>query len=77
MDFIRRLLKIDTGDSISALSFDIGTIYGESGEVPISEMELEWYHGSEDDFKYIARKLAEKYNLNPENISKLQKGFAD
>ena len=77
MDFIRRLLKIDTGDSISALSFDIGTIYGESGEVPISEMELEWYHGSEDDFKYIARKLAEKYNLDPENISKLQKGFAD
>ena len=77
MDFIRRLLKIDTGDSISALSFDIGIIYGESGEVPISEMELEWYHGSEDDFKYIARKLAEKYNLNPENISKLQKGFAD
>ena len=46
-------------------------------KMPISEMELEWYHGSEDDFKYIACKLAEKYNLKAENISKLQKGFAE
>lgn len=77
MDFTRELLKIDTGDSISALSFDIGTVHGESGDVPISEMELEWYHGSEENFKYIASKLAEKYNLKSENISKLQKGFAE
>lgn len=77
MDFTRKLLKIDTGDSISALSFDVGAVHGESGEVPISEMELEWYHGSEYDFKYIACKLAEKYNLKTENISKLQKGFAE
>ena len=48
---------------------------GESGDVPISEMELEWYHGSEEDFKYIASKLAEKYNLKAENISKLRRAF--
>ncbi len=50
MDFTRELLKEYLGDSISAL-FDIGTVHGESGGVPISEMELEWYHGSEEDFK--------------------------
>ena len=77
MDFTRKLLKIDTGDSISALSFDVGAVHGESGEVPISEMELEWYHGSEDDFKYIACKIAENYNLKTDNISKLHKGFAE
>ena len=71
------LIKAAGSNSISALSFDIGTVHGESGDVPISEMELEWYHGSEEDFKYIASKLAEKYNLKAENISKLQKGFAE
>lgn len=75
MEFERKLLKIDTGNSISAMSFDVGTVHGEAGDVEISEMELEWYHGDDEDFKSIANKVAEKYDLEPENISKLQKGF--
>jgi triphosphatase len=75
MEFTRKLLKIDTGKSISALSFDSGVIYGKYHDTDISEMELEWYHGDEDDFKKMGRAIADKYKLIPENISKLQKGF--
>ena len=75
MEFVRKLLKVDTGESISALSFDTGVVHGISGDVKISEMELEWYHGNDEDFKKVAMTLAEKYQLEPENISKLQKGF--
>ncbi|MBQ6621427.1 MAG: CYTH domain-containing protein [Mogibacterium sp.] len=75
MDFIRNQIKVNTGDSISELSFDDGVIHGVSGEVRVQEMELEWYYGDEDDFCDIAQSLAEKYSLEPENISKLQRGF--
>lgn len=75
MEFTRWLFKIDTGESISALSFDMGTVHGERGDVPISEMELEWYHGDEENFREVAEHLAAKYELQPEDESKLQKGF--
>ena len=75
MNFRRRLVKIDTGASISALSFDIGAVTGRERQSDIMEMELEWYHGSEEDFKDIATSIAEKYGLVPENASKLQRGF--
>ena len=39
------------------------------------EMELEWYYGNSEDFQDIAESLAEKYSLEPEDISKLQRGF--
>lgn len=75
MEFTRTQIKVDTGESISALSFDVGVIHGRRGDAEILEMELEWYHGSEEDFKEIAKRLATKYRLEPEDISKLQKGF--
>ena len=75
MNFIRHLIKVDTGGSISALSFDDGVIHGVSGDCDVLEMELEWYYGKEEDFKSIAKALAEKYQLVPEKRSKLQRGF--
>ena len=78
MNFDRRLVKIDTGKSISALSIDQGIIQDYEGEpVPVCEMELEWYYGDEDDFNGIAEYLSEKYNLVAENESKLQRAFRD
>ncbi|MGN0673090.1 MAG: inorganic triphosphatase [Anaerovoracaceae bacterium] len=78
MNFDRRLVKIDTGKSISALSIDQGIIQDYEGEpVPVCEMELEWYYGDEDDFNSIAEYLSEKYNLVAENESKLQRAFRD
>ena len=77
MNFNRKLMKIDTGMSISALSFDEGKIIGKENESDVCEMEIEWYHGDEDDFKDIAIYLAGKYDLAPENETKLQRGFLE
>ena len=75
MEFRRQLIKVDTGRSMSALSFDDGVIHGQNGDSKILEMEVEWYHGDEEDFRDVAAKIAEKYDLKPENASKLQRGF--
>lgn len=77
MDFTRKLIKIDTGASISALSFDQGVIHGVSGDIDVLEMEVEWYYGNEDDFVGISQQLADKFNLIPEDLSKLQRGFME
>lgn len=75
MDFMRKLIKIDTGASISAMSFDVGTVKGRECSCDIMEMEIEWYYGDEEDFKEVATGLARKYGLEPENDSKLRRGF--
>ena len=75
MDFTRKLIKIDTGASISAMSFDVGKIIGRERQSDILEMEIEWYYGDKEDFKEVAAVLAEKHGLEVENESKLQRGF--
>lgn len=77
MDFNRRLVMVDTGRSISALSIDEGVIGRKAGSVDVLEIEIEWYHGDEEDFKELAHRIAEKYQLEPETASKLQRGFAE
>lgn len=76
MQFNRQLVKINTGSSLSAVSFDVGWIDGECGRVQVNEMEIEWYHGDREDFRSLAAELADKYDLVPEDVSKLQRGFA-
>lgn len=78
MNFNRRLVKLDTGKSISAISVDEGTIKGKDGvPVPVCELEIEWYYGDEDDFTDIATSIASKYHLHAENASKLQRAFGE
>ncbi len=77
MDFNRKLVMVDTGKSISALSLDDGIIGRKSGAVKVLEIEIEWYHGDEEDFKELAHRIAEKYQLEPETASKLQRGFSE
>ena len=43
--------------------------------VPVSELEVEWYYGSEDDFMELAHRIQSKYGLETEDRSKLQKAF--
>ncbi|MDD5823007.1 MAG: CYTH domain-containing protein [Firmicutes bacterium] len=77
MDFCRKLVMVDTGKSISALSLDEGVIGNKKGAVDVLELEIEWYHGDENDFKDLAHRIAEKYQLEPEQESKLQRAFAE
>ena len=76
MEYERRQIRIDTGKSISCLSVDNGVIQHVNGyDVPVLELEIEWYHGDEEDFKSLASKVQKKYQLETEDISKLQRAF--
>lgn len=76
MDYVRREVKLDTGKSISVLSYDEGIISTASGQCPISEVEIELYSGDGDDMVSLGRQLECKYNLIPDDTSKLQKGLS-
>ena len=76
MDYTRRQFKVDTGKSISCISVDDGTIHHEKGyDVPIRELEVEWYYGDEDDFIELANLIRSKYELESEDKSKLQRAY--
>jgi len=76
MDYQRRQLKVDTGKSISCISVDEGVIHHIDGHIiPVSELEIEWYYGDEEDFMELARKISDKYDLKAEDRSKLQRAF--
>jgi len=76
MDYQRRQFKVDTGRSISCISLDEGVIHHVDGHVvPISELEIEWYYGAEEDFMELADRIQKKYGLVAEDRSKLQRAF--
>lgn len=76
MDYERRQFKVDTGRSISCISLDTGIIHHADGHsVPICELEIEWYYGDEDDFMALAELISNKYSLESENRSKLQRAY--
>ena len=77
MEFTRRQFKVDTGKSISCISVDEGSIYHQDGHViPVCELEVEWYYGDEEDFIQLATLIRDKYGLEAEDLSKLQRAFA-
>lgn len=76
MDYQRKQFKVDTGRSISCISLDEGVIHHIDGHtVPISELEIEWYYGAEEDFMDLAYKIQSRYGLVSEDRSKLQRAF--
>lgn len=75
MEFVRKQMHIDTGKSISMLSYDEGEIRTVGGNAPISELEIELYSGDQEDMIALGEELASKYNLKPGNRSKYQRGL--
>ena len=75
MDFVRKQIHVDTGKSISVVSYDEGEIRTTGGNAPISEVEVELYSGNQDDMIALGNELAVKYNLKPGNQSKYQRGL--
>ncbi len=73
--FVRRQMRVDTGRSISELSVDRGQVICGGKTAPISELEIELYSGEEEDFLALGRRLAEKYQLQPEDTSKYKRGL--
>ena len=76
MDYLRRQIKVDTGKSICCISLDEGTLEHLDGyKLPICELEVEWYYGDEGDFVELSELIKQKYNLEAEDTSKLQRAF--
>lgn len=77
MEYTRRQLLVNTGSSLSCISEDFGTIHRKDKEdVPVFELEIELYHGDENDFRDLAAGIREKYGLEVEPTSKLQRAFS-
>ena len=75
MDFTRKEIRVDTGKSISVISLDEGWIRTDGGDAPISELEIEFYSGDQDDMIELGMELAAKYNLQTSDKSKYQRGL--
>ena len=75
MDFVRKEVHVDTGKSISVVSYDEGQIKTSKGNIPISELEIELYSGCQEDMMALGNELAQKYNLKAGNKSKYQRGL--
>lgn len=75
MNFVRKKVRIDYGESIMELAIDTGEILTNDGELPICELEIELFSGEEEDVKSLGRIVSEKYALKPLNASKYARGL--
>ncbi|MCL2026828.1 MAG: CYTH domain-containing protein, partial [Leptospirales bacterium] len=73
--FLRRRVRVDTGNSIIEISIDTGDIVADLGSTPICELELELFSGARDDLISIGEKFAARYSLIPEERSKYARGL--
>jgi triphosphatase len=72
--FYRRKLRVDSGETICEVSLDEGEIIADGGRAPISELEIELFSGKQEDMMMIGERIAEKYGLKPEPLSKYARG---
>ena len=75
MFFERKILRLDMGTSISELSCDVGRIMAGGKEAPILELEIELFSGEEGDIVRLGSHLADRYGMEPEDVSKYQRGL--
>ncbi len=74
--FLRRRKRLHYNGSIMELAIDTGSIVTDNGSLPILELELELFTGSEKDIAELGGRIADKYALLPENRSKFARGLA-
>jgi inorganic triphosphatase YgiF len=74
--FMRKKFRIDNGKCICEVSLDEGEIVADTKRTPISELEIELFSGSRDELLKIGEKVAAKYELKPEPLSKYARGAA-
>lgn len=77
MAFTRRKQEVAYGDSVLEVSVDTGSIKGPGPKrAPIRELEVELISGNPEDVNRLSGEIASKYQLEPENRSKLSRGLA-
>lgn len=75
MDFLRKQVRIDNGETICELSIDEGKILSGNNSLEICELEIELYSGKEEGITDIGRYLKENYSIIEEDKSKFQRGL--
>lgn len=75
MDFIRRAVRLDNGNSIFELSVDKGVIRRGNKTKPISELEIELFSGTREELDELGEYLSKKFELSPEKHSKFRQGL--
>jgi len=74
--FTRLAVTLQLPGCTVELALDQGKLTGRRGEAPISEVEVEWKSGKQEDAILYARQLAALYSLKPENRSKFRRALA-
>ena len=74
-DFLRRIMRIDTGSTICEAALDVGKIKTTAGDLDIRELELELYSGDIHEIEHIGEDLAAKFGLVPGVNSKYGRGM--
>ena len=74
MIFTRRRIRIDYGESILELALDEGMIVAGTKSLELRELEIEIFSGSKEDLLQVGRKIAGKYDLQPELKTKFARG---
>lgn len=74
-DFIRHVMRIDTGTSIFEADLDTGSITAGTESLTICELEIELYSGSRDEMAKVGQDMAERFGLVPGVQSKFQRGL--
>ena len=74
-DFIRHVMRIDTGTSIFEADLDTGSIIAGTESLTICELEIELYSGSRDEMTRVGQDLADRFGLVPGVKSKFQRGL--
>ena len=74
-DFLRKIMRVDTGSAICEAALDIGEIRTRAGQLKIREMELELYSGDVQSIDRIGQDLAQRFGLVPGVESKYGRGM--
>ena len=75
MEFLRKQVKLDSGKSISVLSYDRGFINSKGKKKTISEVELELYSGDQKDMEAIGEGIKSRFNMEIGEKSKFKQGL--
>jgi len=74
MIFTRKRFRIDYGQSILEVALDEGVVVAGPDSLPIRELEIEVYSGNKEDLLAVGKKIADRYNLEPEPKTKFARG---
>ena len=75
MNYLRRRFRMDSGDSFVEVAIDTGEISTETASIPVCELEIELYSGDVDDMIAFGNKLADRYGIEREDITKYARGL--